>query len=149
MLSRTHLAVGLTVALYFLPYVTHKWIFLPLVLISSILPDIDSGYSKIGKHRIFRPIQMVSKHRGILHTYTVCIIVSIIFALFVPTLALPFFLGYSFHLILDSFTPEGIKPFWPFRIRVAGNVKTGGSIDSTIFYVSSLFGLALFIKLFI
>ena len=149
MLLRTHIAVGLAVAFYFLPHVVNKLYFLPVVLIASALPDIDTGYSSIGRRKIFRPVQLMTRHRGIFHTYTFCILVSLLFALYYPVLALPFFLGYSFHLILDSFTPQGIVPFWPFRIKVEGKIKTGGSIDSTIFYASLIFAAALLVKFFI
>ena len=149
MLLRTHIAVGLAVAFYFLPHVVNKLYFLPVVLIASALPDIDTGYSSIGRKKIFRPIQLMTRHRGIFHTYTFCILVSLLFAFFYPVLALPFFLGYSFHLILDTFTPQGIAPFWPFRVRVEGKIKTGGSIDSAIFYISLIFALALFVNLFL
>lgn len=149
MLLRTHVAVGLAVAFYFLPHVVNKLYFIPVVLIASTLPDIDTGYSSIGRKKIFRPVQLMTKHRGIFHTYTLCIAVSILFAFFYPVIALPFFLGYSFHLILDTFTPQGITPFWPLKIRVSGNVKTGGTIDTAIFYISLIFAVALLIKFFI
>ena|SRR3989344_1614873 len=148
MLLRTHIAVGLVVALYFLPHVVNKVIFVPLVLLASALPDIDTGYSSIGRKKVFRPVQLMTRHRGIFHTYTMCIAISVLLALFYPILALPLFLGYSFHLILDSFTPKGIMPFWPFRVRVQGNIKTGGPIDTTIFYVCLIFAAALLINLF-
>src|SRR3989338_4124869 len=144
MLLRTHLAVGIAVALYFLPFIEHKLIFFPVVLISSLLPDIDTGFSTIGRSRLFRPLQWFVKHRGIIHTYTVCIIISIVLAMFYPVYALPFFLGYSFHLYLDMFTPEGIRPFWPLKKRVEGNVKTGGTIDATIFYLFIFFYFSFF-----
>ncbi len=149
MLSRTHLAIGLAVSLYFLPHVVNKIVFIPIVLVASLLPDIDSGYSKLGKKKIFMPVQMLSNHRGIFHTYTLCIVASILLTFIYPVSALPFFLGYSFHLIADSFTPQGIRPFWPLRVRVAGGIKTGGSIDTTIFYISLIVAAALLVSLFL
>src|SRR3989344_8027685 len=124
MLLRTHIAIGLAVALFFLPHVNNKWIFFPIVLLSSILPDADSRFSTLGRKKVFRPLQMVSRHRGILHTYTFCIFISVLLAFYYPALALPFFLGYSFHLYADLFTPEGIMPFWPLKKRVTGHVTT-------------------------
>lgn len=135
MMLRTHLAVGIAVVLYFLPFIEHKLVFVPVALIASILPDIDSGFSNIGKHKIFRPVQWLSNHRGILHTYTFCIGISVLLAFFYPIVALPFFLGYSFHLYLDMFTPQGIKPFWPLKVKSSGHVTTGGKVDATIFYI--------------
>tara|TARA_Y100000310_G_scaffold319098_1_gene373955 strand:+ start:7273 stop:7731 length:459 start_codon:yes stop_codon:yes gene_type:complete len=133
MLKKTHLAIGLAVALFFMPYVNHEVIFIPVILITSILPDADSGMSSMGRKKIFKPVQMVFKHRGFLHTYTACIAMSILLAFFYPVFALPFFLGYSFHLFADSFTVRGIKPFWPLKYVSKGMVSTGGKVDRMIF----------------
>jgi len=143
MIKRTHLAIGLVVALYFLSHVENKFIFIPVVLFSSLLPDIDSVYSTIGKHKIFRPLQLIFKHRGVFHSYTFCIFVTVLFAFFYPILALPFFLGYSFHLFADSFTHEGIKPFWPLKLESSGNIRVNGTIEHAIFWVFVLLSILL------
>ncbi len=135
MIWKTHFAIGFAAALYFSTRVNRPLIFIPIVLLASLLPDIDSGFSKLGKKPIFRPVQMASSHRGIFHSYTFCIAASIIIAFFYPVLALPFFLGYSFHLFADSFTPQGIRPFWPLKSTSSGLVAAGGRIDKTIFYI--------------
>lgn len=149
MIWKTHLAIGLAVALYFLPFVNNEFIFFPVVVVASMIPDIDSAFSVVGKKRIFKPIQLMTGHRGILHTYTFCMAVSILFAFFVPVLALPFFLGYSFHLFADSFTVMGIKPFWPFKMKSKGVVKTGGPIDKGIFVVFVIIDVVLSIMSFV
>lgn len=143
------MAVGLAIALYFLPFANHKLLFIPVILISSLLPDIDSAFSVIGRKKIFRPVQMVLTHRGPLHSYTVCILISLLFAFLYPIFALPFFLGYSFHLFLDSFTINGIKPFWPLKYQSSGVVKTGGIIDTWIFLIFIIIDILLFLLIFI
>jgi membrane-bound metal-dependent hydrolase YbcI (DUF457 family) len=149
MLKKTHLAVGLGVALYFLPYVNEKLFFIPIVLATSLLPDIDSGFSTVGKSKIARPLQWMVEHRGIIHSFTFAGLVSVIIALFFPVIALPFFLGYAFHLLLDTFTPQGIKPFWPLKFKSSGVVRTGGTVEKTIFAVVLVVDFALFVRLFI
>src|SRR3989344_4103511 len=104
MIWKTHLAIGLAAALYFSTHVSNPLLFIPVVLIASLFPDIDSGFSYLGRKPIFKPIQMTTSHRGIIHSYTMAIILSAALAFFYPILALPFFLGYSFHLFADSFT---------------------------------------------
>ncbi len=148
MLSKTHLALGIGVALYFLPHVKNELVFIPIVLIATLLPDIDSAFSLLGRSKFSRPVQWMTKHRGVLHTYTVCIVLSILFAFHSPLIALPFFLGYSFHLVLDSFTPQGIQPFWPLKYRSAGRIQTGGRVESAIYAVFVIVDAALLIKLF-
>jgi inner membrane protein len=86
---------------------------------------------------------------GILHSYTLCIAIALALAFFYPILAFPFFLGYSSHLFLDAFTPDGIKPFWPFiKKKSTGKIDTGGKVDLAIFTVMIFVNIALLAKLF-
>ena len=143
MIWKTHVAIGLAVALYFAGKVTSPLLFVPVVLFASLFPDIDSGFSYLGRKPIFKPVQMVSSHRGIIHSYTMAIILSAALAFFYPILALPFFLGYSFHLFADSFTSQGIRPFWPLKAMSTGSVAVGGKIDKTLFYTFVFIDLVL------
>ena len=87
MIWKTHVAIGLAVALYFAGKVTSPLLFVPVVLFASLFPDIDSGFSYLGRKPIFKPVQMVSSHRGIIHSYTMAIILSAALAFFYPILA--------------------------------------------------------------
>ena len=135
MLGKTHLVIALFATIIFLPHVSHKWIFIPIVLLATMLPDIDSGFSSLGKKPIFRPLQMLTRHRGLFHSFTFCILVTLVLAMYWPVFAFPFFLGYGLHLLADSWTVEGIKPFWPLKLVSRGNVKVGGTIEETLFLV--------------
>lgn len=148
MMKRTHLIIALAFALLFLPRVNYKLIFLPVVLVCSLLPDIDTPNSQFGNKWYFRPLQFVSKHRGILHSLSFCILFSIVLAFIFPILALPFFLGYSSHLIGDSFTQEGITPFWPWKKSSKGMIRTGGRAEKGIFLVFLIVDVLLFFRLF-
>lgn len=147
MLKRTHLAVAFANAFYFLPYVNNKLVFLPAVLLSTLLPDIDNAFSSVGRHKLLRPLQWVFSHRGVIHSYTLAMAGSILLAFFYPLLAFPFFLGYSFHLFLDSFTVQGIAPFWPLKKRSEGRITTGGRVENAIFFVMLIVDVALLAKL--
>src|SRR5947207_802327 len=108
MLRRTHLVIGLAIALHFVSHVTNQFLFIFIVLLSTVLPDIDSGFSALGRNWFAKPVQIMTSHRGYLHSYTFAVFASIIISLIYPVAALPFFLGYSFHLLADSFTVLGI-----------------------------------------
>jgi membrane-bound metal-dependent hydrolase YbcI (DUF457 family) len=149
MLSKTHLSVGFANALYFLPFVTNKLIFFPIALFASILPDIDTPLSKVGNKKILRPLQWLFSHRGFIHSYSFCILISLLFALYIPVLAFPFFLGYSFHLFLDSFTIDGIRAFYPSNKTYNGPVRVGGSIENVILISMIVVDFALLVHLFI
>mgnify|MGYP001574918112 FL=1 len=148
MLFKTHVVVAIFVMLLFLPNISREFIFIPTLLISTILPDIDSAFSTLGKSKGFRPLQMFTKHRGFLHSFTFCIIVSLTLTFFFPVLALPFFLGYSVHLSLDSLTIEGIQPFWPNKKTLSWRIRTSGMTETTLFFTFTLADAALIILFF-
>lgn len=133
MLIRTHLAITVLAILLFIPHISAKILFVIVALATTFLPDIDNAFSTLGQHKIFRFLQFFTKHRGLLHSFTFCIIVSVLFALFIPSITFAFFLAYALHLFADSFTIIGIVPFWPLKGKSAWKVKTGGRIEVTIF----------------
>jgi inner membrane protein len=143
MLIKTHLVIGLFGILLFLPFVEGKIVFVLVTLIATLLPDVDSAYSTLGHKRFFGFLQFFVKHRGILHSFTFLIFLTIIFLFFVPVLALGFFLGYSLHLFADSFTKEGIIFFFPFKAKSVGKIKTGGRIETVIFVLFLMINILL------
>lgn len=149
MLMKTHLALGAMAILFLLPIINNKLIFVFVVLFVTLLPDIDIATSYLGRKKIFRPLQWFVSHRGVIHSLTLCVIVSFLLAYFIPVLALPFFLGYSLHLFGDSLTSEGIRPFWPLKKEVHGAIRVGGKVEETIFIMFLIFNLILFVRLFI
>lgn len=134
MMFKTHIVIGVFLTLVFLPFINYKLIFIPLVILSSLMPDIDSMNSYLGRHWIFRPIQIFIKHRDLLHSFSFIILLSSIFAFYLPVASFPLFLGYSGHLLADALTIEGIRPFWPLKDRIEGKIKTGGKFEDILFY---------------
>jgi len=149
MLARTHLVIGAFAMIFFLPHISNKLIFIPVILIASLLPDIDSAFSTLGKSKVLRPLQAFTQHRGMLHSFTFCVLVAIVFAFYLPVLAFAFFLGYSLHLLADSWTVDGIRPFWPSNVTVQGKVRVGGFMEETIFIVFVLLDVVFLVLLFI
>ena len=149
MLLRTHLAFAVLMIIVFIQQVSNKFVFAGLVLVATVLPDIDSGFSSWGRHLIFRPLQFFTKHRGILHSFTFAVVVSIVLALIWPIASLGFFIGYSVHLVCDSFTKDGIQPFWPWRVRSSGPIKSGGRIEDSLFIILILIDVLLFLFVFL
>ena len=107
-------------------------------LIGSIIPDIDSSTSYIGKlaHPISKYINKISKcfgkekeyHRGILHDPTLYIAGLVLSYLYFPPV-IGLFLGCLSHLFLDMFNPAGISLFLgASRLSVAG-IKSGSKFS--------------------
>lgn len=147
MMLRTHVVIAILAILLFISHVKYQMFFILVTLIATLLPDIDCAYSTFGKAKIFRPLQFFIKHRSVIHSFTLAILLSLIFAFIIPVIALPFFLGYSLHLFLDAFTKEGIKPFWPWKKESSGFVRTGGRIEKGIFLVFAVLDAILFLAM--
>lgn len=149
MLTKTHVAFAVFLIILFFEHVAHPWFFIIMVLVATILPDLDSNLSSFGRHLIFRPLQLLTKHRGMIHSFSFAILISIILAVFLPILSLGFFLGYSVHLICDSFTRDGIQPFWPLKAKSSGFITTGGRIEETLFFTLIILDIVLFFGVFV
>lgn len=145
MLIKTHIAITVLAILILIPFVTHKIIFVVIALLSTFIPDIDSKYSTLGKRKVFRPAQLVMKHRGIWHSFSLLLPLTALIVYFYPIGALPFFVGYSFHLLADSFTIEGIRPFYPLKKSINGKIKTGGHFEKITLIILVGISLILFL----
>ena len=133
MLLKTHYVIIIFFILLFLPSVEHKLVFIITALIATQIPDIDSRYSKLGHKKLARILQIFTKHRGMIHSFTFLLGLTFILILFFPILGFGFFLGYGIHLLADSFTIEGIRQFYPFKGRSCGKIETGGKVEILVF----------------
>ena len=145
MLIRTHLAVTLMAVLFLIDKVNYPYIFVAVIIIATFVPDIDTAYSSLGKSRIFRPLQVFVRHRGFIHSFSFLFMIILILILIYPISALPFFVGYGLHLFMDSFSIEGIKPFYPWGRTSSGKIKTGGKIEVALFLILIIIDLFLII----
>lgn len=133
MLIRTHLLITFFFVLILFSSVENKVVFVAVALIATFIPDIDTKFSKLGKKKVFRPLQFFVNHRGFLHSFVFLGLISLVFYLFLPIVMLGFALGYGLHLLADGFTIQGIKPFYPFKRRLCWRIKTGGKLEVIIF----------------
>jgi len=133
MLFKTHIVFSLAVYFvlnYFL--VMPFWV-LGFILFSTAFVDIDIRNSKFGNHWYFRPLQWVTRHRGVLHSLVVCVFLSLVIGGFSLWAGFGFFGGYVSHLFLDCLTVSGVRLFWPFDWKVKGFVRSGGIFEEVIF----------------
>mgnify|MGYP001565121463 CR=1 FL=1 len=145
MLLKTHLAIAILLVLIFLSSVEHKISFVLITFFAVILPDIDSGFSTIGNHKTLKPLQFFVRHRGLIHSFSFLFLITIFFALFFPILALGFFLGYGSHLFADMFTNDGIMPFYPWKRKSGGWIRTGGKTETMVFIFFVIADLIIFL----
>jgi len=145
MFKKVHLLIGLFVAFYFLPAANNKLIFFPIVLLASMIPDLDAVLAPKRDFRILNPLKNPT-YKDFMHSYTLCIVLSVIVAIFLPILGLPFFIGYSTHLFFDSLTVVGIIPFWPFKSRMEGFIIPGSKTEKAIEVVLGIFIVMLILR---
>lgn len=98
----------------------------------SILPDVDSKNSLLGKTFPFIP--KLIKHRTLTH--------SIIFIASAFILNKYLAIGCALHVFLDMMTKMGCPLLYPIRynsrLPLAGFVKTGGKFEAFIFILSTV-----------
>ncbi len=149
MLLKTHLAFAVLLILVFAQHVNDKLIFIFAVLVATFLPDLDSASSESGKYFIFRPLQFFVKHRGVIHSLTIAFVLSVILSFFWPLVSFGFFIGFSVHLICDSFTRDGIQPFWPLKVKASGPISTGGRVEESLFFSLIFINVILFFLIYV
>jgi membrane-bound metal-dependent hydrolase YbcI (DUF457 family) len=144
MLIKTHFVITIFGILLLISSVEHKVVFVFVSLIATFIPDIDSRYSVMGRKKINRILQFFTKHRGITHNFIFLIFLTFVFVLFVPAIALGFFLGYGLHLFADSFTSYGITPFKPFsKKKSEGFITSGKKFEKFVFIIFIIFDIVL------
>tara|TARA_Y100000034_G_C6777161_1_gene347068 strand:+ start:365 stop:805 length:441 start_codon:yes stop_codon:yes gene_type:complete len=146
MLFHTHIVIGIVVFLFTRSFVSggNEIVFFFLVLLGSILPDIDERNSKINKWSgiIGVVVAALFKHRGLFHSVLLHgVLFLVIQSFFGIYYAGGLFFGYIAHIIGDGVTRMGVPIFYPFsNFKLRGPVRVGGAIESII-----LVGLLVFV----
>ena len=142
MMLRTHAAFALLIGMLSLKYlnVPSTFFFLAMVCIASMLADIDSSNSKIGRKlpALSWFIERAFGHRNFFHSIFPLIAVAVILFYFLDwnVAGAAFLIGYGSHLFTDSFTRMGVGIFHPFyRKRITGFIRTGSLTEYFIFFL--------------
>lgn len=100
--------------------------------LGSILPDIDSEDSTIGRYIL--PISRVIPHRTVTHTAWIVILLFLLAWLFQSFYLSALALGYFLHIIQDSFSDKGIRWFYPLP-KLSYEV---GGLGETVAFIGTL-----------
>ena len=123
-------------------------VFIAALIISSILPDIDTRNSKVNQYNPFALLTSKMTHRGVTHSLlfvvSVTTIVSVIFKNEGITIGV--FIGYSSHLLTDYFTKQGISLLYPVK---KAYYKSPISIPNTVTSNSFITTVNLFVAIYI
>ena len=130
MIFRTHLAFAFFIGLFF------DFKSLIVILIGSLIPDLDTSNSKIGRKFIFsRLLNFLFGHRRFFHSLFFGAILSFFVFLVFGKYYFMIFIGFFSHLFLDCLTKDGVMLFYPFEFKVKGFIKTNGIIENSIFLI--------------
>lgn len=145
------LAAGVTGALMLSETDAQQVGFVIACCAGSLFPDLDIPSSTIG--HLFRPVSVIINkiygHRGFFHTplhLLACVFIFTYSAKLsglekLSLYSVPFGIGYTAHLIQDTFTHMGIKWLWPLKVdfRLIGIRSDNGAlcwlITSAIFFL--------------
>lgn len=100
MKGRTHMAIGVAVALPVIKYLDLPYVYMAGAIVGSVAPDWD--------------LYLGIKHRTITHSLLFLLISSVLVGVFNIDMAILWFIAYALHLIADSFTKMGVPFFYPF-----------------------------------
>jgi len=145
MIFRTHILFSFFISLFLVDILKLKnpVLFIIILCLFGILPDVDYYKSKIGRKTkvLSYAINFIFGHRGIFHSVFVPLLFYLFFLLInQKILGLAVLLGYISHLFLDSFTIAGIKPLYPFyNKKIKGFIKTGSFIETIFFFIILIF----------
>ena len=137
MLFRTHLTFGAFIGvLLFVLYPDQiNFLFLIGIALGSALPDLDTMGSWIGRRlrHFSRVISTIFGHRAILHSIAIPIIIY--FFLEKNKFGAGLIFGYLGHLFLDALTKQGVKPLWPFGMKIQGPITTGSLWETVLLFL--------------
>ena len=124
MTSKTHVSLGVAFAAPLVTTYSYNIEYILVALIGAIAADFD--------------VNLPIKHRTWTHSILALSISTIILSTFDKSIALFLFVGYSTHLVADSFTKMGVPFFYPF-IKENYGLKlctTGKTTDILIRYIA-------------
>lgn len=138
MLFFTHLLLGIIAFLFTKDFVHggNIWIFFGLVVIGSLIPDIDAEESKVNRWSGFIGdiIGFFTSHRGFFHAVYIYLGLALVLSYFFGAYyGAGLLIGYLAHFIGDAITPMGVRPLYPFfKSKISGPIKTGGVLEIVV-----------------
>lgn len=131
MLFLTHFLLGILVGLAARDFIPggNYLVFFCLILLGSVLPDIDERYSRVNRWSgiIGSVISFFSKHRGFFHSLFFVVLTTLVAKFFLGEYyAWGLFLGLAGHLFSDGISKKGVNFFYPFsKLKMKGWLKVG------------------------
>ncbi len=151
MMAHTHMAFGLLFGLLSISFIhpANKYLFIGIVIFSSLLPDLDHPQSKLGrKFFLSKVFNMLFGHRGFFHAIWIPIGVWLILSFgFGISYGAAVFVGYFAHLFSDGLTKAGVNLVHPLhQLRLQGFIETGGVVEHLTCFAVVIFSIILLVS---
>lgn len=133
----THITFGLFLGLLSLRFVSPAFpaLYLFLVSLAALLPDVDHPHSLINKKiTLTRWASHLFTHRGFFHSIFPAILLYILVIPLNRDVAIALSLGYLSHILIDGSTKKGVNLLHPVAaLRIQGFIETGGIAEWAVF----------------
>jgi len=141
MMFKTHLVIAALLGLVLISLLNPVYpvLFFGVLVLASVLPDIDTPKSKVGRKAgiLSNILNVTLGHRGLMHSIYVPALVAGAGILFgFPLIGYAFAIGYMIHLIADMFTKDGVHLFYPV-MNISGFITTGSIWETFILVICS------------
>lgn len=136
-MGRTHMLFGFLAGLFAIQLLhpSNQILFIFLVVLGALLPDIDHPESKLGSR--VRLIGKMFEHRGFFHSVFAVALFVFPFWYFTQRIyAYAVLIGVLSHLLADVISHMGIMPFAPLsKFKLRGFIKTNSAGENIILVV--------------
>lgn len=137
MMGRTHMLFGFLVGLFAIGILhpSNQILFIFLVVLGALLPDIDHPESKVGSK--VKIVGKMFEHRGFFHSLFAVVLFVVPFWYFTSRIyAYAILIGVVSHLAADVISHMGIMPFAPLsKLKLRGFIKTNSVGENIILVV--------------
>ncbi len=103
-----------------------------ILILSTLIPDIDSSTSTLGKKT--KVFSILFKHRGFFHSLLFFCLIYLLLFFPMKTGYIEFSIGYLSHIFMDFFNYKGVYFFWPLGLKIKGFMKTNSLTEKLIRY---------------
>lgn len=145
MTGKTHIIGGLAASLALANVMNYD----PVLLVGggvvgALIPDICHGGSTIGRTlpMVSKLVNMLFGHRSFTHSLLFLLFVGFALKSFAvnESVGVGLLIGMISHIVLDMATKNGVKLFFPFKVKIRFplTTRTGGAVEYVVFAALSL-----------
>ena len=145
MTGKTHIIGGLAASLALANVTNYEPVLLVGAgVVGALIPDICHGGSTIGRTLpvVSKLVNMLFGHRSFTHSLLFLLLVGFALKSFVvnESVGVGLLIGMISHIVLDMATKNGVKLFFPFKVRIRFplTTRTGGTVVYVVFAALSL-----------